>query len=477
MSGGCGFNHADVLRDRDEGPGEATDVRARHEAPLLHRVVEQREGRNSAVGTDGFQTHLFEDVCDRVANLCGGCQREVDNVELHAKAFSGEGTDQLTDAGNLEGCLLDFFGTGVKGFAADLQQGAVYHAGARDTYGDSGVCLLHAVECARHEGVVADGVREDDELGAAEAVCVRGQVCGGADGFTHELDGAHVNAGAGRSNVYGGADHVGLCERSRDGANQLFIGGGHALVDESAEATDEVHADCLSSCVEGAGELYIVLIAGGACHQCDGGDGDALVDNRDAEFGFDTFANADEVCRAAGDLVVNLAAGYFAVGVGTVEQGDAHGDGANVELLLLDHSDGFKNIVIHHGGCLDGVHCLEDGFCLDANLDLLFVLNTNHGFLQVDEVLLLFVEGAVHDHGEVFAHDGLGDVEDVDLALGEGCGHGGDDAFVVDACDSEDNLHGVLLVVWGCVPNEEVHKGTGIRIFIRAIIGYPEHTV
>ena len=74
-------------------------------------------------------------------------------------------------------------------------------------------------------------------------------------------------------------------------------------------------------------------------------------------------------------------------------------------------------------------------------------------------------------------NDGLGDVEDVDLALGEGCGHSGDDAFVVDACDGEDDLHGVLLVVWGCVPNEEVHKGTGTRIFIRAIIGYPEHTV
>ena len=26
VSGGCGFNHADVLRDRDEGTGEATDV-------------------------------------------------------------------------------------------------------------------------------------------------------------------------------------------------------------------------------------------------------------------------------------------------------------------------------------------------------------------------------------------------------------------------------------------------------------------
>ena len=341
VSGCCGFNHADILRDRNEGAGEATDVRACHEAALLHRIIEQCEGRNGTVGTDGFQTHLFEDVRDRVANLCGGCQGEVNNVEGYAQTLGGEGTDQLTDAGNLEGCLLDFFGAGVEGFAAYLLQGAVYHAGAGDTHGDGGVCLLHAVECARHEGVVADCVGEDDELGAAEAVCVRGQVSGGADGFTHELDGAHVNAGAGGSDVYGGADHVGFCERSRDGADQLFVGGGHALVDEGAEATDKVHADCLSCRVEGAGEFYVVLIAGGACHQCDGGDGDALVDDRDAEFSFDTFADADEVCGAAGDLVVDFATGYFAVGVGAVEQGDAHGDGANVELLLLDHSDGF----------------------------------------------------------------------------------------------------------------------------------------
>ena len=79
----------------------------------------------------------------------------------------------------------------------------MYHAGTGDTYGDGGVCLLHAVECARHEGVVTDGVREDDELGATEAVCVGGQVCGGADGFAHEFDGAHVDAGAGGADIHG----------------------------------------------------------------------------------------------------------------------------------------------------------------------------------------------------------------------------------------------------------------------------------
>ena len=50
----------------------------------------------------------------------------------------------------------------------------------------------------------------------------------------------------------------------------FFVGRGHALVDEGAEATDEVHADCLGCRVEGASKLYVVLIVGGACHQCDG---------------------------------------------------------------------------------------------------------------------------------------------------------------------------------------------------------------
>ena len=97
---------------------------------------------------------------------------------------------------------------------------------------------------------------------------------------------------------------------------------------------------------------------------------------------------------------------------------------------------------------LDGVHGFEDRFCLDADLNFLCVFNGNHGFLQVDEVLLVFVEGAVHDHGEVFAHNGLGDVEDVHVAFCEGVGDGGDDAFVVDAGDGEDDFHGDSLRWW-----------------------------
>ena len=445
LAGGGGFNHADILRDRNEGAGKTADVRAGHETSLLNRVVEQREGRDGAVGADGFQTHLLEDVSHGVTDLGGGCQGEVDDVELHAQALGGEGADQLAHAGNLEGRLLNFFRAGVEGFAAHLLQGAVHHAGAGDAHGDGGVCLLHAVEGAGHEGVVADGVGEDHELGAAEAVRVGGQVGGGADGFAHELDGAHVDAGTGGADIHGGADHVGLGEGAGNGANQLFVGGGHALIDEGAEAAHEVHAHGFGRRVEGAGELHVVLVIGCTGHQRDGGDGDALVDNRDAELGLDAFADAHEVCRAGGDLLVNLAAGYFAVGVGTVEQGDAHGDGADIEFFFLDHADGFENIAVHHGGRLEGVHCLEDGLGLNTDLHPLLALDADHGFLQVDEVLLVLVEGAVHNHGEVFAHDGLGDVQDVDLALSQGGGDRGDDALVVDACNGDDDLHGVLL--------------------------------
>ena len=333
------------------------------------------------MGTNGFQAHLLEDVSHGVTNLGGGCQREVDDVELHAQALGGEGADQLAHASNFEGRFLNLFCAGVEGCSAHLLQGAVHHAGAGDAHRNGGIGLLHTVECAGHEGIVADGVGEDHELGTAEAVRLRGQVGGGADGFTHELDGAHVNAGAGGADVHRGADHVGLCERSRDGANQLFVGGGHALIDEGTEATDEVHAHSLGRCVEGASELHVVLVLGCTGHQCDGGDGDALVDNRDTELGFDAFADTHEVGRAGSNLLVDFAAGYFAVGVGAVEQGDAHGDGADIEFFFLDHADGFENIAVHHDGRLEGVHCLEDGLGLNTNLHPLLVFDADHGFL------------------------------------------------------------------------------------------------
>ena len=46
----------------------------------------------------------------------------------------------------------------------------------------------------------------------------------------------------------------------------------------------------------------------------------------------------------AGDLVVNVVAQAVPVVADAIEKGDAHGDGADVQILLPDHLDGFQYI-------------------------------------------------------------------------------------------------------------------------------------
>ena len=69
------------------------------------------------------------------------------------------------------------------------------------------------------------------------------------------------------------------------------------------------------------------------------------------------------LCPAA-DFVVDFLAGGLGIGVSAVQQGDAHGDGADVQVLLVEHLYRLENFRgIDHNGCLapfsDPVHGLE----------------------------------------------------------------------------------------------------------------------
>ena len=58
------------------------------------------------------------------------------------------------------------------------------------------------------------------------------------------------------------------------------------------------------------------------------------------------------------------------VRVRAVEQGDAHGNGADVEMLLVDHGDRLQNFTAVDHGCVlsDAVHGVEDVLALGADL-------------------------------------------------------------------------------------------------------------
>ena len=75
---------------------------------------------------------------------------------------------------------------------------------------DLAVRLAGAVERTGHEGVVLRRIAEDDQLGRTDALTVCRQLTGFLDGFAHPLDGVHVQACLGGTDVHRAAHDVGL---------------------------------------------------------------------------------------------------------------------------------------------------------------------------------------------------------------------------------------------------------------------------
>ena len=82
-------DHALVLADGDEGAGQAAHVGGGHDAPFLHRVVEQGQGGGGAVGAAGLQAHLLQDAGHAVADGGGGGQGEIHDAKGHAQPAAG----------------------------------------------------------------------------------------------------------------------------------------------------------------------------------------------------------------------------------------------------------------------------------------------------------------------------------------------------------------------------------------------------
>ena len=306
------------------------------------------------------------------------------------------------------------------------------------------------MEAAGHERVVVRGVAERHELHATVGIIVCGGVRDVLDDVAEQFDGVHVDAGFGGAHVHGGAHDVGFGKRLRQGTDKHLLGRGHGLGHERGVAANQVDADLLGSTVERVRDFDEVLgaLAGACAHQRDRSDGDTLIDDRDAVVAFDGLAGGHEILGIRGDLVVDVLADLVDAVGGAVQQADAHGDGAHVELLLLDHLVGLVDLHdIQHGfslrllgfedsvTCLtsssDAVHLGEDLFALaaDAHADLLAELVE-----IVDDGAEFFVGvGVVHNHHHVeeTVDDGLRNVEYVDLVRGK---------IGADACDDADSI-------------------------------------
>ena len=339
------MDHAVVLTDRNESTGQATDVVGGHDAALFHGVVQQGQAGRGAAAAAGLQTHLFENVGHAVAHRRGRSQRKINDACGHAQCLGGKVCHQLAHAGDLERGPFDQLCHLVDGrVLGQAGQCGADGTGAGNANVDLTVGFAGAVERAGHKGVVLRRVAEDDQLCRADALTVCRQLRGFLDGLAHQLDGVHVQACLGGTDVDRAADDVRLGQSAGDGLDQAFVARRKALVHQGRVAAHKVDAHLFAGSVQCLGKIHGVRVRAGTQQHGNGGHADPLVDDGDAILGADVLHRRHQIGRLGGDLIVNFLAGLFGIRVDAVQQADAHGNGAHVQIILRKHLDGFEDV-------------------------------------------------------------------------------------------------------------------------------------
>ena len=425
-------------------------MRRRHDAALLHRVVEQGQRGGGAMRAAGFQAHFLQDGGHGIANRGRGRQGKIHNAERHIQPPGRFQRHELAHAGDVEGRALDRFRHFVKGPPPHAFQRNLDHAGAADAHVDGAIALADAMEGPRHKRIVLHRIAEHHQFRAAQAAFVCRPRGGLFDDVAHHAHRVHVNARARGTHVDGGTQVFGCAERLGNGFNQPPVGRGDALMHQRGIAADEIHASFPRGLVQRLRDFG--RMADRAGNQRDRRHGDALVHDRHAEFRFNGAAHLHQVFRLAGDAVVHAHAQRALVVAHTGQQGNAHGDGAHVQLLVIDHLQRLQDFRgSDHGALslLNLVHRFEDFAALNANLHVQPFPFVRQRLVQPVEIAMFAGYIRDQDHAEQAGHDGLRNVQNVHVIFVQDPRHVGDNALAVLAENANNGffhfLHWILL--------------------------------
>ena len=116
-------------------------------------------------------------------------------------------------------------------------------------------------------------------------------------------------------------------------------------MDQRAVAADKIDADGAGGPVQGMCKGNGFMAGAGRRNHGNGGYGDSLVNDGNTVFLADSLTGFYQVLRVTADLVVHLPAGGVDIAIRAVQQGDAHGYGADIKVFIVDHIDGFQYIM------------------------------------------------------------------------------------------------------------------------------------
>src|ERR1044072_4467419 len=163
-----GLYHRGVLADGDERAAHTAHGGRSHRAALLHGVREQCERGRRPMRARALEAQSLYYLRDRVAGYGRRRETKVYDAEAYSEAARGLPAHELARARELEGELLYQLGDFVERRARGrVAHGMIDDAGAGDADVYDRLRLAHAVERARHKGIVLERVGDAYELRAS----------------------------------------------------------------------------------------------------------------------------------------------------------------------------------------------------------------------------------------------------------------------------------------------------------------------
>ena len=213
----------------------------------------------------------------------------------------------------------------------------IHNTGTGNTHIQFTFRLTNTVERTCHKGIILYRIGKYHQLGTAQAILISSDFRSFLDDFSHLGDSVHIDAGLGGAYIDTGANTLGSLQCLGDGVHQDPVALGTSLLHQGRKTANEVDTAFLGCLVHGNCQRYIGIRIAAIAHNGDGGNRDTLIDNGDTKLPFDFLANLHKILRFAGDLVIDPLGANIHILMGAIQKGDAHSDGTDIQVTLVDH--------------------------------------------------------------------------------------------------------------------------------------------
>ena len=106
---------------------------------------------------------------------------------------------------------------------------------------------------------------------------------------------------------------------------------------QRGKAADEINAAIFCRPIHSNGQRHIGICVAGIANDSHRGYGDALIHNGNTELPFDLLAYFYKVFRTANDLFIDPIGADLNILVGAIQKRNAHGNGTDIQMPLVDH--------------------------------------------------------------------------------------------------------------------------------------------